>query len=61
MIEMKYDDLSNMLMDMYDLRRAIPEDIQALPKDNEGTELTIGDLIESVIETLEAYDDGGDE
>lgn len=53
---MKQNDITSMLMDMYDIRNAMPEEVKAMPKDNEGTELTIGDCIDSVIETLEAYD-----
>ena len=48
-----HNDLTSALMDMYDLRRAIPKNIKNRPKDNEGTDTTVGDCIDAVIETLE--------
>lgn len=48
-----HNDITSALMDMYDLRRAIPKNIKNKPKDNEGTETTIGDCIDAVIEVLE--------
>lgn len=47
------NDIRSALMDMYDLRRAIPKNIQKKPKDNDGTDTTVGDCINSVIELLE--------
>ncbi len=41
------------LCDMYDVRRAVPDKIKKLPKDNEGTEITVGDCIDDVILFLE--------
>lgn len=48
-----HNDITSALMDMYDLRRAIPKAIKNKPKDNEGTDTTIGDCIDAVIEVLE--------
>ena len=45
--------LSSALCDMYDIRRALPKDIQRMPKDNEGTDYTIGECVEDVILFLE--------
>jgi hypothetical protein len=59
MPRVKHHDLTTMLMDMYDLRRVLPRAIKDQPKDNEGTEFTIGDLIDGVIEMLESYEEEG--
>lgn len=48
--------ISNLLCDLYDIRRALPRNILTRPKDNEGTEFTIGDLLDDAIAMLEAYD-----
>lgn len=48
-----HNDITSALMDMYDLRRAIPKTIKNKPKDNEGTETTVGDCIDAVIKLLE--------
>ncbi len=50
---MNQNDLSSMLMDLYDLRRTIPKDVKAMPKDNEGTDFTIGEVLDDLIEKLE--------
>ena len=44
------------LCDMYDLKRSIPKNIKKLPKDNEGTQYTIGECIDDVIDFLESLD-----
>lgn len=41
------------LCDMYDVRRSIPDEIKKQPKDNDGTEITIGECIDDVILFLE--------
>ena len=46
--------IENLLCDLYDIRRALPRDILNSPKDDEGTEFTIGDLLDDAISTLEA-------
>jgi hypothetical protein len=44
------------LFDMYDIRRALSEKIKNMPKDNEGTEFTIGECLDSVISFLESLE-----
>jgi hypothetical protein len=46
---------------MYDIRRALPAEIKDQPKDGDGTDYTIGDLIDGVIEMLESYDTAEEE
>lgn len=48
-----HNDITSALMDMYDIRRSIPKTVQKKPKDNDGTETTIGDCINAVIKVLE--------
>ena len=48
-----HNDIESALMDMYDLRRAIPKKVKSQPKDNEGTDTTVGDCIDAVIKVLE--------
>ena len=48
--------LQSLICDAYDLKRAIPANIQRQPKDNEGTEFTIGEVLDDLIEVLESYD-----
>jgi len=46
--------ISDMLCDMYDIRRqAQLTHFDTLPKDNDGTDTTIKDCIDNVIEQLE--------
>ena len=47
------NDVSSALLDMYDIREALSAKVKKMPKDNEGTEITIGDCIDDVIEFLE--------
>lgn len=47
------NELSSALCDMYDIRHMLPTKIKALPKDNEGSDTTIQDCIDSVIDFLE--------
>jgi hypothetical protein len=51
--QMNQNDLSSMLMDLYDLRRTLPKNVKAMPKDNEGSDFTIGELLDDMIEKLE--------
>ena len=66
------NDVSNALLNMYDVRNMLEgmitksdvdyeTDIKVLdvPKDNDGTSTTISDCIHDVIEMLESYDNGG--
>jgi len=53
----KYEnDLSCALFDMYDVRNALDTEIKNLPKDNDGTEFTIGECLDSVIYFLEGLE-----
>ena len=45
--------ISSALLDMYDIREALSTRIKNRPKDNDGTEITIGDCIDDVILLLE--------
>jgi hypothetical protein len=47
------DAISSALCDAYDVRNALPKAIKNKPKDNDGTETTIGDCLDEIIETLE--------
>jgi len=53
-IEMNTNDVASALLDMYDIRAALSTRIKNRPKDNEGSELTIGDCVEDVIYFLES-------
>jgi len=68
------NELRSALLDMYDVRNKLssvvfrtnnPEAVSGLmkvldiPKDNDGTDFTIGDCIDDVINFLERYDNGG--
>lgn len=50
------DDLSFMLMEMYDLRNVLPKKVKAMKANDKNTDYTIGDLIDSVIKKLEEYE-----
>lgn len=50
---MTNDELSKLLLDLYDIRNVLPAEVLAMPKDNEGSEFTIGELLDDAIETLE--------
>ena len=47
------NDISSALCDMYDIRNAVSDKIKNKPKDADGTDTTIGDCLDSVIEFLE--------
>lgn len=47
------NDLSSALCDIYDIKRALPKKIKNMPKDNEGTDITIGDCIDDLVLFLE--------
>ena len=47
------NDISSALCDMYDVRNALSDRIKNKPKDNDGTDTTIGDCIDAVIDLLE--------
>lgn len=48
-----HNEIESALMDMYDIRRTIPKKVKNQPKDNDGTETTIGECIDDVIWVLE--------
>lgn len=47
------DQITNLLCDLRDIRHALLPKVLSQPKDNEGTEFTIGDLLDDAIEMLE--------
>jgi len=47
------NDLSSALCDIYDIKRALSKAIKKMPKDNEGTDITIGDCIDDLVLFLE--------
>ena len=48
--------LSSALCDMYDIRNTLSQKVKNQPKDNEGTECTIGMCIDDVILFLESLE-----
>lgn len=54
---MTNDQLSNLLFDLIDIRDALPARVLKMPKDNEGTDFTIGDLLDDAIQMLEGQSD----
>ena len=46
------NEITSALCDMEDIKNALSDDIKNQPKDNEGTEITIGDCIHDVISLL---------
>ena len=63
---MNRDDVLNALFNIYDIKNSLNSSIKKRPKDNDGTETTIGDCIDEVIEFLEQLElvqqrkEGGD-
>jgi len=49
--------ITSALLDMYDIKNALSDDIKNQFKDNEGTDITIGDCIDDVIKTLEEVEE----
>lgn len=47
------NDISSILLDAYDVRNALSKRVKKQPKDNDGTETTIGDCLDEIIEFLE--------
>ena len=45
--------ITDALCDAYDIRNVLSKKIKNRPKDNEGTEFTIGDCLDTIIATLE--------
>lgn len=57
MTEMTKDDFNFVLLEMYDLRNVLPAKVKAMKANDEGTDYTVGDLIDAVIGKIEAYDE----
>lgn len=52
---MRYnDELSSALCDLIDVREALTEEVLNMPKDNDGTDITIGDCLDDAIAFLES-------
>ena len=49
--------LTSAICDMEDIKRIIPKKVKSLPKDNEGTEYTIGECIDDVLEYLKEMEE----
>ena len=49
---MKLEDIQDCLCDLYDVKRQLPKNILSMPKDNDGTDTTIADCLENVIQKL---------
>ena len=56
MPHVKNADLTFIYLEMQDLRHVLPEQVKAMKANDDGTDYTIGDLIDAVIEKIEAYD-----
>lgn len=54
------DAVASALFDLYDVRNALPERIKRMPKDSDGTEITIGDCLDDAIAFLESIDPAGE-
>ena len=50
---MSINKLNSALCDMYDIKRALSKETLQLPKDNDGTEITISDCIDDILAFLE--------
>jgi hypothetical protein len=58
-MKLNLNDTSSALCDIYDIKRALPKKIKSQPKDNEGTDITIGDCIDDLVLFLEGiYEQG---
>jgi hypothetical protein len=55
---MNQNNLSSALCDMYDIRDTLSQRMKNKPKDNDGTEITIGMCIDDVILFLESLEEG---
>lgn len=52
-LTMNLNDISSALLDAYDIRKSLSNRIKSRPKDNEGTEISIGECLDAIIKTLE--------
>jgi hypothetical protein len=51
------NDLTSAICDMEDIKRSVPKNIQKLPKDNEGTQYTVGECIDDVLDFLKSIEE----
>lgn len=51
---MTQEEINNLLCDLRDIRNVLLPQVLAMPKDNEGSEFTIKDILDDAIELLEA-------
>jgi hypothetical protein len=49
---MNINEIQDCICDLYDIKKRLTKEILSLPKDNDGTETTISDCLENVIEKL---------
>ena len=50
------NNLQSALCDLYDVREALSKRIKNKPKDDDGTDITIGDCLDDAIEFLESLE-----
>jgi hypothetical protein len=60
-MNLNLNDTSSALCDIYDIKRALSKQIKKQPKDNDGTEITIGDCIDDLVLFLEGIYEQGHE
>lgn len=53
---MNINSISSALLDAYDIRNVLSDKIKNRPKDNDGTDTTIGDCLDDIISTLESLE-----
>lgn len=53
---MNINEIQDCLCDLYDVRKKLPSNILNSPKDNDGTDTTILDCLDNVIEKLTDYE-----
>jgi hypothetical protein len=46
------NELSSAMCDLVDIMESLPDNVKLEPKDNDGTEFTIGDCLDSIMEFL---------
>ena len=52
-INVNKNELSSALLDMYDIRKALPASVLRMPKDNDGSTIPVSWCVDDVIEFLE--------
>jgi hypothetical protein len=50
------NEISSALFDLYDIKKALSEKIKNKPKDNDGSQITIGDCLDDVISFIESLE-----